>query len=103
FCVSSSGFSVKLPSEELSRGRVDATHRLCQSVQQPLCLRAKCSRAFLSFGARRAMAAPAEDGVKNKFARRDLLQQIEVDVQKKWDELKVFEVDAPDETSEKPG
>ncbi|CAE8622648.1 unnamed protein product, partial [Polarella glacialis] len=47
------------------------------------------------------MAAPAEDGVKNKFARRDLLQQIEVDVQKKWDELKVFEVDAPDETSEK--
>ncbi|CAE8591106.1 unnamed protein product, partial [Polarella glacialis] len=58
-------------------------------------------KAFLSFGARRAMAAPAEDGVKNKFARRDLLQQIEVDVQKKWDELKVFEVDAPDETSEK--
>jgi len=34
-------------------------------------------------------------------ARRDLLQQIEVDVQKKWEELKVFECDAPDDKSEK--
>jgi len=38
---------------------------------------------------------------KQSTARRDLLQQIEVDVQKKWDKDKVFECDAPDATSEK--
>jgi len=34
-------------------------------------------------------------------ARRDLLQQIEHDVQKKWEKMKVFECDAPDEKAEK--
>mmetsp|Transcript_128627 Transcript_128627/g.274463 ORF Transcript_128627/g.274463 Transcript_128627/m.274463 type:complete len:1285 (-) Transcript_128627:164-4018(-) len=38
---------------------------------------------------------------KQSFARRDLLQQIEVDVQKRWEELKVFETDAPSEESGK--
>ena len=42
----------------------------------------------------------ATDG-KQSTARRDLLQQIEADVQKKWEKQKIFECDAPDSTSEK--
>lgn len=42
----------------------------------------------------------AADG-KQSFARRDLLQQIEVDVQKKWNDMKIFEPDAPKENEEK--
>jgi leucyl-tRNA synthetase len=38
---------------------------------------------------------------KKTFARRDALQQIELDVQKKWEEQKVFEEDAPKEGQEK--
>jgi leucyl-tRNA synthetase len=38
---------------------------------------------------------------KQSFARRDEQKQIELDVQKKWDELKVFEEDAPTEKDEK--
>ncbi|CAE7475099.1 lars-1 [Symbiodinium microadriaticum] len=42
----------------------------------------------------------ATDG-KQSTARRDLLQQIEADVQKKWEKQKIFECDAPDSSSEK--
>jgi leucyl-tRNA synthetase len=38
---------------------------------------------------------------KQNTARRDQLQQIEHDVQKKWEKLKIFEEDAPDEACEK--
>jgi len=43
----------------------------------------------------------AKDGKQGGTARRDLLQQIENEVQQKWEENKVFECDAPDEASEK--
>jgi len=42
----------------------------------------------------------AADG-KQSFARRDFLQQIEADVQKKWSETKIFETDAPSEKGDK--
>lgn len=42
----------------------------------------------------------AEEG-KQSFARRDLLQGIEADVQKRWEDMKIWEADAPDEASEK--
>jgi len=38
---------------------------------------------------------------KQSFVRRDKLQEMEADVQKKWAELKVFECDAPAEDCEK--
>eukprot|EP00438_Fugacium_kawagutii_P003308 Skav223906 [mRNA] locus=scaffold5126:62302:79997:- [translate_table: standard] len=49
----------------------------------------------------RPRAAMATEGKQQSTARRDLLQQIEVDVQKKWEENKVFECNAPDSGSEK--
>eukprot|EP00435_Cladocopium_sp_Y103_P005585 s1260_g1.t2 len=55
------------------------------------------SRAVCTARARK----PAMAEGKQSTARRDLLQQIEVDVQKKWEENKVFECDAPDSASEK--
>jgi leucyl-tRNA synthetase len=39
----------------------------------------------------------AEETKERSWVRRDALQAIEVDVQKKWEEQKVFEVDAPTE------
>jgi len=38
---------------------------------------------------------------KQSFARRDLLHQIEKEVQQKWEDMKVFETDAPAEDCEK--
>jgi len=41
------------------------------------------------------------EAAKPSTARRDLLHQIEIDVQKKWDETKAFETCAPEGDSEK--
>eukprot|EP00195_Chlamydomonas_chlamydogama_P014672 CAMPEP_0202900896 /NCGR_PEP_ID=MMETSP1392-20130828/12094_1 /ASSEMBLY_ACC=CAM_ASM_000868 /TAXON_ID=225041 /ORGANISM="Chlamydomonas chlamydogama, Strain SAG 11-48b" /LENGTH=1103 /DNA_ID=CAMNT_0049587353 /DNA_START=121 /DNA_END=3432 /DNA_ORIENTATION=- len=44
------------------------------------------------------MAPPAEakEGAAQNFARRDQLLQIQAEAQKKWDSMKIFEVDAPE-------
>jgi len=47
----------------------------------------------------RCASMAAEEG--KSFARRDLLQQIESDVQKTWEETKIFEQDAPHDGKEK--
>ncbi|CAJ1381611.1 unnamed protein product [Effrenium voratum] len=61
-----------------------------------LCRRLSSSAAASATRSRKPMAE-----AKQSTARRDLLQQIEVDVQKKWEEAKVWEIDAPDGKEEK--